>query len=170
VFYAWDYCVCGLCPLSVILTRTHHLRNWLYFHPQVKRHECTSSDDSVKWRNNLSNWTMHERFEVVSGVAGGWILLGCDTVLLGVWFSFLEALWFLHLHCQTVHGEWLLHPEDEGTMIIQDVGNYSHNDTASHPWRHIHYTVTSFKLGWKEVKFHSIYDTDCGVGPEIQLF
>jgi hypothetical protein len=35
-----------------------------------EKHECTSTDESIKWRNNFSNWTMHERFEVVSGVAG----------------------------------------------------------------------------------------------------
>lgn len=45
-------------------------------------------------------------------------------------------------------------------MIIQDVGNCSHNDTAPYPWRHpVH--CQPVKLGWKEVKFHSIYDTDC---------
>lgn len=103
---------------------------------------------------------MHERFEVVSGVAGGWILRMWHCVVEWVVLIFrnivIPSSSFSNSPWRMTASPWGWRHYDHSRyweLLTQQQQEYIPEDVL--------YTITSVKLGWKDVKFHSVYDTDC---------
>jgi hypothetical protein len=71
-------------------------------------------------------------------------VLGCDAVSLREYFQTFRKV--THIQGQVIHKENLFlfelrDSDDEGITILRNVGNFSPNDTASHP-RRLGYSAT----------------------------
>ena len=171
VFHTCDNCICGLCPLSGVLNRTQHFRNWIYFSSQVRRCECIFSDEFIR-----------QALMLVTGQC-------VQDLMFSLWCCWKfksSGMWWCCVVGRVVHDVL----KDHSAFVFsvrQSRKNDSlwgwrsfdrwkcrelltnwHSITTQKTWNL--YTIMSVNLGWLEVKCQSAHITGYGEHPEIQLF